>query len=116
MKKLTRADAVEYVSQNGMMNGTSSNRFSPNDSTNRAMIATILYRLEGEPDISGENLGYPFADADADAYYGMPVYWARLNGVVNGISSTQFASNDAITREQLAAIPYRYAEYKGYDT
>ena len=110
------ADAVEYVSQNGMMNGTSSNRFSPNDSTNRAMIATILYRLEGEPDISRENLGYPFADVDADAYYGMPVYWARLNGVVNGVSSTQFAPNDAITREQLAAILYRYAGYKGYDT
>ena len=107
---------MEYVSPNGMMNGTSSNRFSPNDSTNRAMIATILYRLEGEPDISRENLGYPFADVDADAYYGMPVYWARLNGLVNGVSSTQFAPNDAITREQLAAILYRYAEYKGYDT
>lgn len=83
--------------------------------TTRGMIVTILYRLEGSPDLSNENLGYPYADVDANAYYADAVYWARQNGIVSGMSAEQFAPNNAITREQMAAILYRYAQFKGYD-
>ena len=109
------ADAVQYVYENGMMSGTSETTFSPNLTTTRGMIVTILYRLEGSPDLSNENLGYPYADVDANAYYADAVYWARQNGIVSGMSAEQFAPNNAITREQMAAILYRYAQFKGYD-
>ena len=109
------ADAVQYVYENGMMSGTSETTFSPDVTTTRGMIVTILYRLEGSPDLSNENLGYPYADVDANAYYADAVYWARQNGIVSGMSAEQFAPNDAITREQMAAILYRYAQFKGYD-
>lgn len=109
------ADAVQYVYENGMMSGTSETTFSPDLTTTRGMIVTILYRLEGSPDLSNENLGYPYADVDANAYYADAVYWARQNGIVSGMSAEQFAPNDAITREQMAAILYRYAQFKGYD-
>ena len=109
------ADAVQYVYENGMMSGTSETTFSPDLTTTRGMIVTILYRLEGSPNLSNENLGYPYADVDANAYYADAVYWARQNGIVSGMSAEQFAPNDAITREQMAAILYRYAQFKGYD-
>lgn len=109
------ADAVQYVYENGMMSGTSETTFSPDVTTTRGMIVTILYRLEGSPDLLNENLGYPYADVDANAYYADAVYWARQNGIVSGMSAEQFAPNDAITREQMAAILYRYAQFKGYD-
>ena len=109
------ADAVQYVYENGMMSGTSETTFSPDVTTTRGMIVTILYRLEGSPDLSNENLGYPYADVDANAYYADAVYWARQNGIVSGMSAEQFAPNNAITREQMAAILYRYAQFKGYD-
>lgn len=109
------ADAVQYVYENGMMSGTSETTFSPDLTTTRGMIVTILYRLEGSPDLSNENLGYPHADVDANAYYADAVYWARQNGIVSGMSAEQFAPNNAITREQMAAILYRYAQFKGCD-
>lgn len=109
------ADAVQYVYENGMMSGTSETTFSPDLTTTRGMIVTILYRLEGSPDLSNENLGYPYADVDANAYYADAVYWARQNGIVSGMSAEQFAPNNAITREQMAAILYRYAQFKGCD-
>lgn len=109
------AEAVQYVYENGMMSGTSETTFSPDLTTTRGMIVTILYRLEGTPDLSNENLGYPYADVDANAYYADAVYWARQNGIVSGMSAEQFAPNNAITREQMAAILYRYAQFKGYD-
>lgn len=109
------ADAVQYVYENGMMSGTSETTFSPDLTTTRGMIVTILYRLEGSPNLSNENLGYPYADVDANAYYADAVYWARQNGIVSGMSAEQFAPNNAITREQMAAILYRYAQFKGYD-
>ena len=108
-------NAVTYVCKNGLMNGTSSTTFSPNDTTSRGMIVTILYRLAGSPDMPESNWGYPYADVDANAYYSTPVYWARMNSLVNGYSDTQFGPNDAITREQMAAILYRYAQYKGME-
>ena len=109
-------DAVNYVFENGLMNGTSDTVFSPNATTSRGMIVTILYRLAGSPDLPESNWGYPYADVDAAAYYSTPVYWARMNDLVTGYSDTQFGPDDAITREQMAAILYRYAENLELDT
>lgn len=109
-------DAVQYVNENGLMAGTSASTFAPDLTTTRGMIVTILYRLEGAPDIEDEIWGYPFQDVDADAYYATAVYWARMNGIVAGYSDELFGPNDTITREQMAVILYRYAQYKGYDT
>ncbi len=109
-------DAVEYVNENGLMAGTSANTFAPDLTTTRGMIVTILYRLEGSPNIEDEIWGYPFADVDANAYCATAVYWARMNGIVAGYSDELFGPNDTITREQMAAILYRYAQYKGLDT
>ena len=105
-------DAVSYVCENGLMNGTSNTTFSPNATTSRSMIVTILYRLAGSPDMPESNWGYPYADVDAAAYYSTPVYWARMNDLVTGYSDTQFGPDDAITREQMATIMYRYAYSK----
>lgn len=104
-------DAVRYVYENGMMNGISDTAFSPDATTNRAMIATILHRLENEPEAPAGS----FTDVAADAYYADAVAWAAANGIVTGVSETVFAPDDAITREQMAAILYRYAQFKGYD-
>lgn len=109
-------DAVRYVNENGLMAGTSANTFAPDLTTTRGMIVTTLYRLEGSPNIEDEIWGYPFQDVDADAYYATAVYWARMNGIVAGYSDKRFGPNDTITREQMATILYRYAQYKGYDT
>ena len=104
-------EGVDYVIANGMMNGTGTNIFEPNATTTRGMIVTILYRLEKEP-AAGTS---PFTDVDADQWYAKAVAWAAANGVVNGTSPTTFHPNDPITREQMAAILYRYASFKGYD-
>ncbi len=104
-------EGVDYVIANGMMNGTGTNTFEPNSTTTRGMIVTILYRLEKEP-AAGTS---PFTDVDAGQWYAKAVAWAAANGVVNGTSPTTFNPNDPITREQMAAILYRYASFKGYD-
>jgi len=102
---------VDYVVAKGLMNGYEDGRFGPNDSTTRAQIVTILYRAEGEPAATTSS----FADVDAGQYYAKAVAWAAVNGIVKGYSDTQFAPEDKITREQLAAILYRYAQFKGQD-
>lgn len=104
-------DAVEYVFQNGLMNGTSAVRFSPEANTTRGMIVTMLYRLEGSPAASGT----AFADVAAGQYYADAVAWAASHDIVKGYDSQTFGPDDSITREQMAAILYRYAQYKGYD-
>lgn len=104
------SEAVKYVYENGMMNGTGDGQFSPNATTTRAMIVTILHRLELEPAASASD----FADVASGSYYANAVSWAASNNIVNGISSSSFAPNTAITREQLATILYRYASFKGY--
>ena len=104
-------DAVRYMYESGMMNGTSANTFSPNETTTRAMIVTMLHRLEGEPNASSGS----FTDVASSMYYADAVAWAQANGVVNGTSATTFSPDQAITREQMAAILYRYAQFKGYD-
>ncbi len=104
--------AVEYVYHNGIMTGTSATTFEPNTTLSRAMVAQILYNLEGQPDISKENLGYPYSDVDAEAWYGDAVYWARINGVATGYEDNTFRPNRAVTREELAQMLYNYAKYK----
>lgn len=76
------------------------------------MFVTVLYRAEGEPQVSGEAA---FADVPPDAYYADAVLWAKQNGIVNGISESEFAADNTVTREQIAAIMHRFAQYKGYD-
>nr|WP_302666485.1 S-layer homology domain-containing protein [uncultured Agathobaculum sp.] len=105
------ADAVEYVYENGIMNGTSATSFSPNETTTRGMIVTMLHRLEDTPSAASSG----FMDVAAGAWYADAVAWAAANGVVNGVSDTAFAPETAITREQLATILYRYAQLKRYD-
>lgn len=104
--------AVQYVYEKGLMSGTSSTAFSPTAATTREMLVTILYRLEGSPSVSGSSA---FSDVASDQYYADAVAWASANGIVAGCSETAFGPNDPLTREQLAAILYRYAAYKGYD-
>ena len=103
--------AVQYVCENGMMNGTGGRLFSPNSITSRAMIVTILHRMEGAPAASASS----FTDIAAGAYYENAVNWAAENGIVSGASKTSFLPDDPVTREQLAVILYRYAQYKSYD-
>ena len=105
-------DAVDYVVEHGIMTGTSATTFEPNTTLSRAMVAQILYNLEGQPDISEENLGYPYSDVDAEVWYGDAVYWARLNGVATGYENNTFQPNQAVTREELAQVLYNYAQYK----
>ena len=104
--------AVQYVYGRGLMNGTSDTIFSPDGTMNRAMLVTILYRLEGEPAVTAANA---FRDVPADTWYTDAVIWADAHGIVEGVGSQQFAPVDNITREQMAVMLYRYAQYKGYD-
>ena len=105
-------DDVRYVYETGLMNGVSATRFAPYGSTTRGMIVTILYRMEGQPAVSRD---CPFTDVASGSYYERAITWAAANGIVTGHSSTIFAPDANITREQLAAILYRYAVYKGLD-
>ena len=102
---------MKYVCENGFMKGISETAFGPDRTTTRAMAVTMLYRLEGEPDAAASG----FADVPADAYYADAVAWAQANDIVNGVSETAFAPDDPVTREQMAAVLYRYASYKGSD-
>lgn len=103
---------VRYVVQNKLFSGTSANKFEPNMPITRGMLVTVLYRAEGEPAV---NKSIPFADVKASDYFANAVIWAEDNNIVTGISETEFAPNRNVTREQFAAIMYRYAKYKGYD-
>jgi hypothetical protein len=103
-------DGVHWALDQGIMNGVSETKFAPNDKTSRAMIVTILYRLEGEPEAAEAS----FTDLTQD-WYKPAVGWAAEKGIVNGMSESRFAPDDPITREQFAAIMYRYADYKGQD-
>lgn len=105
-------DAVVYVYNEGMMDGISATQFAPNSNLTRGMVVTMLYRLEDEPRVTGSS---GFDDVASGAWYADAVTWAAENGIVNGVSDTEFAPNVNITREQLAAILYRYAEYNDYD-
>lgn len=101
---------VRYVYEKGIMDGTGADRFSPNALLTRAMIVTILYRMAGSPSVSGSS---DFTDVAAGKWFAKAVAWAAANGIVNGYGSGLFGPNDPVTREQLAAILYRYAVYGG---
>ena len=103
---------VQYVVENKLMNGVGEDKFAPNDTLTRAMLVTVLYRNAGEPAV---NKSIPFADVDMGAWYANAVVWAKQNGIVNGVTENEFAPNRNITREQIAAIMFRYAQYKGMD-
>ncbi|MPM58152.1 hypothetical protein SDC9_104981 [bioreactor metagenome] len=105
-------ESVKYVYEKGLMVGTTDSTFSPYLTTSRGMIVTILWRLEGEPTATGAN---PFADVSADKYYAAAIAWGAENGIVKGYGNGNFGPNDPITREQLAAILYRYTQFKGQD-
>ena len=103
--------AVQYVSENNLMNGVAENAFGPDIHTTRGMLVTILHRMEGEPQ-AGE---HSFTDVAEDEYYADAVAWAAENDIVNGYSDTVFAPEKAMSREEMAVVLYRYAQYKGWD-
>lgn len=99
------ADAAVYCRENGVMNGISDSAFGPDAAMSRAMLATVLYRAAGSPEVSGRRT---FSDVPAGAYYADAVAWASENGIVSGYGSGLFGSDDPVTREQIAAILWRY--------
>ena len=103
---------VMFVYENGLMLGTSKTLFSPHGTTTRGMMATILWRMEGSPAPKGKN---SFTDVEAGKWYADAITWTAENGIFAGYGKDKFGPDDPITREQLAAIFYRYADYKGYD-
>ena len=105
-------DAVRFLTEIGLSNGTAADKFSPNAAMTRAMIVTLLYRLEGEPTVSGS---IPFADVNSGQWYSNAILWASRNDIVNGYSNGTFGINDPVTREQAVTILYRYAKFKDLD-
>lgn len=106
------SSSVQYVYEHNMMNGTSDTMFSPDTPTSRGMIVTILHRIEETPSASG----VAFADVPSGQWYTNAVAWASANNIVSGYGNGNFGPDNPITREQMAAILYRYAQYKEYDT
>ena len=104
---------IDFVLKSGLFYGTSTHTFSPEQEMTRAMLVTVLYRMEGSPSVKG--LKNNFTDVADDTWYTDAVVWANQNGVVNGVTETTFQPKTNITREQVAAILYRYAKNKGYD-
>lgn len=107
---------VLFSYEKGLMSGMDAAAFAPYANTTRAQIAVIFYRMEGSPAVEGENSFTDVVRDSGTAWFYDAVTWAQKNGIMGGYSNSSFAPNDPITREQLAAIFYRYAQYKGYDT
>ena len=105
-------EAVKYVTDQGIMNGTSATTFEPLTTTDRAMIVTMLYRMEGQPAVTEKS---QFSDVPDGTWYTDAVAWAAANGIVGGYGNGKFGPEDTVTREDLAVILYRYAQYKGAD-
>lgn len=105
--------AVDYAIENELMKGYSTSAFGPNDTLTRAMMVQILWNLEGQPVV---NYAMQYTDVDTDAWYAEAVRWASAEQIVTGYSEAQFGPEDSITREQMAAVLYRYAQYQDYDT
>lgn len=106
---VTNRDAVNYVTDNGYMAGTSTTQFSPNTNVNRAMVVTVLYSMAGKPTVTNS---IPFTDVSSNAWYYNPVRWAYANGIVSGTSSTTFSPTALITRQQFAVMLYAYCAYR----
>ncbi len=112
-KKAWYQNSVQYVYDQGLMNGMSETAFAPEETTTRAQLVTVLYRMENEPYCSGD---YPFYDVPPQTWCTLPVLWAYKNGIVNGTSEKLFSPMAAVSREQIATILYRFVKnYKGYD-
>lgn len=109
-------EPVKYVFDRGLMTGVEEKKFLPETNITRAMLVTILYRNEGKPDMDDMIWGYPFADVNAESWYGTAVYWAKKNGIVKGYSDEEFAPDKPISREEFAAIMKRYADFKSIKT
>lgn len=107
------APAVDYCYEQQLFRGTSEDKFSPNMAMSRGMVVTVLYRLAGSPSTSG--LKNEFTDVAEGQYYADPIKWATANGIVNGMGGGKYQPNTNVTREQLAAILYRYAQFTGMD-
>ena len=107
------ADAIDFASSRELFNGTSATAFSPNEEMTRGMLVTVLHRMEDEAETAAENA---FADIPDNTWYADAVVWASENGIVNGVAEGQFDPNANVTREQLAAMMYRYADFLGMDT
>ncbi len=105
-------ESVQYVYDHGLMSGVGEGKFAPGNLMTRAMIVTVLYRMEGEPAVKVKSA---FKDVAAGSWYEKPVVWASQNGIVYGYSETKFGPADNITREQMAAFFYRYAGFKSID-
>ena len=106
-------DGVDYVVNKGYMIGVGDTRFAPESKTNRAMVVTVLYRMAGSPEVTGD---MPFADVSEGRYYYDAILWASQNEIAKGMTETLFAPNKLVTREQLVTFLYRYAGFKGVDT
>ena len=106
-------DAVSYAYKNSLMNGVNASRFAPDSTLNRAMMVTMLYRMTGSPAVSGNSV---FSDVPSGKWYSDAVQWASVNGVVNGVGKHRFAPDTQITREQMASMMMRYAQFKQYST
>lgn len=106
-------EAVQFTSEHNLFRGITETKFGPNLTMNRGMLVTVLYRMEGEP--SAEGLTHSFADVPANRYYTDAVAWAASQGLIQGMTETQFAPEAAVTREQMVTILYRYAGRKGAD-
>ena len=106
-------DGVHFCLQNGLMLGVTEDTFQPDAAITRGMIAAMLYRVEGQPAVSGSN---PFPDVKSGSYCDEATAWAAANGIVNGYESGEFRPSQTITRQEMAAILYRYAQYKKLDT
>ena len=105
-------DGVHWAIENDVMNGVGDGKFAPNDTTTRAQVVTMLWRLDGSPAYVGMS---EFSDVDNEQWYGPAIRWASAEGIVNGYDDGRFGANDAVTREQLVTILYRYAQYKKMD-
>ena len=105
-------EAVQFVYENGLMDGVEGNRFAPNATLTRAMAVTILYRLEGEPAVTTDA---SFNDVASGQWYTDAVNWAAANNIINGVEGNNFDPTGSLTREQMATILYRYTQYKGAD-
>ncbi len=105
-------EAIRFVYDNDLMKGESATEFRPWDYISRGMLVTILYRMEGEPELAGNS---DFWDVRYGDYYYDAVIWAVANGIAQGVSATEFNADIPLTKEQGAAMLRRYSEYKGYD-
>lgn len=104
-------DSIYYVCARGLFQGTSRSTFEPQGTMTRAMVVTVLHRLEGAPEVSATS---PFQDVQAGQWYTTAVNWASANGIVEGYPDGRFGVGDEVTRQQMVVILYRYAKYKGY--